>query len=171
MIQALILFLVPTALFVVAFLYETYLSFIRLKQPKASKEAYVSATWEVTHTLLVFAVVMLLMLFTKSIDGLASAIFISTFLAALALVTRSICYLQIFYVRKTQKINWVDWIFAFSHVVAALFLVVTVLKALIFLYQNKPDVNEQFIPFFIPGLILVLGICIVPMLMLYRTRK
>lgn len=171
MIAALLLFLVPTLLFVIGFLYETYLSFARLKNPKAGKTGYVNATWEVTHTLLIFAVVMLLMLFTRNIDGLASAIFTSTFIAALALIVRSTCYSYIFYARKSNKTSWVDWTFALSHVVAALFLVVTVVKALWYLYQNNPPVNTQFLPFFIPGLILVLGVCVVPMIMLYTTKK
>lgn len=171
MIAALLLFLVPTLLFVIGFLHETYLSFARLKNPKAGKTGYVSATWEVAHTLLIFAVVMLLMLFTRNIDGIATAIFTSTFIAALALIVRSTCYSYIFYARKSSKTGWVDWVFALSHVFAALFLVVTVAKALWYLYQNNPPVNTQFLPFFIPGLILVLGVCVVPMVMLYTTKK
>lgn len=171
MIAALLLFLIPTLLFVLGFLYETYLSFIRLKNPKAGKSGYVNATWEVTHTLLIFAVVMLLMLFSRNVDGIASAIFTSTFIAALALVVRSACYSYIFYVRKGTKTSWVDWVFALSHVVAALFLVVTVVKALWYLYQNNPPVNTQFLPYFIPGLVLVLGVCIMPIAMLYSTKK
>ena len=90
MIGALILFLVPLVLFVAAFLYETYLSFVRLKNPKAGRTGYVNATWEVTHTLLVFTVVMLLMLFSSSLEKLADVMFLSTFLAATALaISRS----------------------------------------------------------------------------------
>lgn len=171
MVGALILIVVPVLLFVLAFLYETFISFKRLFQPKYSRESYVSATWEVTNTLLVFAVVMLLMLFTKVIDDISSAIFTSTFVAATAMLVRSVCYLQIFYVRKKQKISWVDWVFALSHVVAALSLVVTVAKALWFLYDKNPPVNSQFIPVFIPGLIFILAIVSIPMLMLYKTKK
>jgi cytochrome bd-type quinol oxidase subunit 2 len=175
MLSAVILFLVPTLLFVLAFLYETYLSFRRLKKSAkasgASRVKYLSATWEVTHTLLVFAVIMLIMLFTKSLDALASAIFTSTFLAASALAIRAAAYIYIFYVRSTPKINWVDWVFAISHLVAATLLVVVVIQALLFIYQNNPAVNSQFLPFFLPGLALVLLICIVPLAVLYKTRN
>lgn len=171
MIAALALFLIPTLLFVIAFLYETFLSFMRLKNPKAGKTGYVHATWEVTHTLLIFAVVMLLMLFTRNIDGLANAIFLSTFIAALALIVRSACYMYIFYVRKGNKTSWVDATFAISHVIAAGFLVVTVVSALWFLYKNNPPVNTQFLPYFIPGLVLVLILCATPTYMLYTTKK
>ncbi len=48
-----VLFLAPVLLFVAAFLYETWLSFMRLKNPKKGRTSYLAATWEVTHTLLV----------------------------------------------------------------------------------------------------------------------
>lgn len=165
-----VLFFVPLVLFVLGFLYETYLSFARLKNPKAGKTGYVHATWEVTHTLLIFAVVVLLMMFSQSIEGIASAIFLTTFLAAVALIIRSICYVYIFYVRSSKKTDAVDWIFALSHVFAALFLVATVVSAVWYLYQNNPPANTQFVPMFIPGLILVIAICIVPIWFLYKQK-
>lgn len=170
MITALVLFLIPTLVFVIAFLYETYLSFLRLKKPMAGKSGYLSATWEVTHTLLVFAVVMLIMMFTKSLDDLAAAIFTSTLWAALALAVRAIFYIYIFSARSSAKTSWVDWGFALSHVVAALLLVITVLKAVIYVVSERPEANTQFVPFFIPGLVLVLGVCAIPILTLYRVK-
>ena len=171
MIAAIILFLVPVLLFVVAFLYETFLSFKRLNSPKSTKRGYVVATWEITHTLLVVGIINLVMMFTQSITGLASAIFISTFLAAAALIIRSITYCYIFYVRRDHKINGVDWLFALSHVIAAVFLVITVIKALWYIYKNNPPVNSQFLPYFIPGLVVVIAVVTVPMIMLYRTKS
>lgn len=170
MIVTYALFLVPLVLYVVAFLYETLLSFLRLRNPKAGRSGYVHATWEITHTLLIFSLVVMLMLFTKSIDGLAAAIFLPAFLAAVALVVRSICYIYIFYVRSTPKTSAVDWVFAISHVFAAIFLVLTAVKALLYLFQNQPDANTQFIPVFIPGLIVVVAICAIPMIYLYFSK-
>lgn len=170
MTVAVILFLVPTLLFVIGFLYETYLSFRRLKNPKAGKTGYVAATWEVTHTLLVAAVVMLVMMFTQVIDSLSSAIFMATFLAAVALGVRAVLYIYIFYVRTGKKTNWIDWAFALTHVIAALLLVVVVLQALWFLYKNNPPVNSEFVPVFIPGMIVVLLLCLLPLLKIYSTK-
>lgn len=170
MLWVYVLIYVPILLFVVAFLYETFLSFARLKSPKAGRGKYVDATWEVTHTLLIFGVVMLLMLFTKHIDDLASAIFIPTFLAASALIVRSICYVYIFYVRTNVKTNWIDWLFALSHLVAALLLVVVVAKASWYLFSAQPEANLQFVPAFLPGLGLILAVCLVPVAVLYRNR-
>ena len=170
MTAALILFLVPTLLFVVAFLYETFISFRRLKNPKAKGDGYVSATWEVTHTLLVAGVVMLVMMFTSVLDGLSSAIFVATFLAAVALGIRAVLYIYIFYVRNSKKRDWLDWSFAITHIFAAVLLVIVVLQALWFLYKNNPPANTQFLPYFIPGMIFILAICIVPIVVLYKTK-
>ncbi len=170
MTTALLLFLIPTILFVLAFLYETYLSFARLRNPKAGKSGYVSATWEITHTLLVTAVVMLLMMFTTVIDSLASAIFLATFLAAIALGVRSALYLHIFYVRTSKKTSWVDWLFAFSHVVAAALLVLVVVQALMFLLSNNPVPNSEFVPYFIPGITVVIILCLAPIAILYKIK-
>lgn len=170
MLAAMVLFITPVLLFVVAFLYETYLSFKRLKNPKFGSDGYISATWEVTHTLLVFAVVMLLMLFSSSIDDISKVILLPVFWAGTALSIRAALYIYIFFVRKSPKITWVDWSFAFSHILAALLLVLVVLKSLFFVYKNKPEVNSQFIPYFMPGLMIVLVVCFVPLLYLYRVK-
>lgn len=170
MLWAYILIYLPILLFVLGFLYETYLSFVRLKHPKKGKEGYVSATWEITHTLLVFGVVMLLMLFTKSIDKISDAIFISTFWAAVFLGLRGALYIYIFYVRKKPTINWMDWSFALTHVIAAVLLVVTVISATWYLITEQPEANLQFIPVFLPGLLLILAVVAVPIMTLYKSK-
>ncbi len=165
-----LLIYLPILLFVLAFLYETYLSIARLANPNLPTRGYVDATWEVTNTLLVFGVVMLIMLFTQSLDVIASTIFMSTLLAGAALLVRAICYIYIFYIRTTNKIGFVDWLFVFSHLFAAVMLVITVIRATILLFTKHPTANLQFIPYFIPGLLFVLAICALPMLRLYKTR-
>ncbi len=170
MIGAYALIYIPILLFVVAFLYETFISLIRLKKPAPWHFSYLEATWEVTNTVLVFGVVMLLMLFTKSIDTIAASIIVSTLIAGGALLVRAACYIYIFYVRQSKKITSVDWLFAFSHIVAAGMLVVTVIKATWLLFTKHPEANLQFIPYFIPGLVFVLGMCALPMYRLYRRK-
>ncbi len=169
MIATYILFLTPVLLFVLAFLYETYMSFARLYSKKI-RTAYLKSTWEFTHTLLVFAVVMLIMLCTQALDKLADRLFLSTFLAAVALGLRAALYIYIFYVQKKPTRSLLDWIFAWSHVVAALLLVVTVLKAVWFLHSENPTINTQFLPYFLPGLALVLAATCIPIISIYRTK-
>lgn len=167
MITALLLFLVPTLLFVLAFLAETYFSFKRINSPKDAKDSYVAATWEVTHTLLVFAVVMLFMMFTSVIDKLAALLFVSAFVALLALTLRAVLYIYIFYGRKKRRSVALDWLFALTHVFAALSLVVVVLQAVDFILRTKPAVNTQFFPYVIPGLLGIIALCIIPFTFLY----
>lgn len=161
---------IPILLFVAGFLYETYLSFRRMGNVKKGQGTYVDVTWEITHTLLVFGVVMMVMLFTKHIDRIAELILVPTFLAMLALFIRGACYMAIFYM-QTARIKWLDWVFALSHVVAALLLVVVVLIFSTFLIVERPSANLQFIPAFLTGLVGILAITIVPIVVLYRYRK
>lgn len=168
MIATYLLIYIPILLFVLAFLYETFLSFARLF--KKTSLSYTDATWEVTNTLLVFGVVMLIMLFTQDIDRLASAIFLTTLSAGVALLARGALYVYVFYIKTSNKIGLLDWLFALSHVVAALLLVATVVIATIFLITQQPAANLEFIPYFIPGLVLVLGVCAVPLVRLYFSR-
>lgn len=167
-----LLIYIPIVLFVVAFLYETWLAFRRLSSPKNGRGGYVDVTWEVTHTLLVFAVVMILMLHTQVLDQLAALIFWPTFLAAIALGLRAVCYIYIFYVRtKSEAINWIDWVFALLHILAAALLVVVVLQVTWFIFTANAPVNTEFIPMFLPGLLLVAGVVALPMLTLYRSYR
>lgn len=171
MITVYLLIYIPILLFVLAFLYETYISLRRLRNHNTGKlSGYVDATWEVTNTLLVFGVVMLLMLYTKSIDTIASYIFTSTLLAGCALLIRAVTYIYIFYVRKSARVNWIDWLFAFSHVFAAGALVATVVSATYVLLTKQPEANLQFVPYFLPGLAFVLAMCALPLWHLYRER-
>lgn len=170
MYAGLIFFLVPVLIFVVAFLYETYISFARLKDTKKDRHGYVSATWEITHTFLIIGLVMLFIFYSQSLTDIASAIFLPAFLAGLFLVIRGILYTYIFYVRKEKKVNYLDWLFACLHVLAAIFLVLVVSKAVYFVLKNHPIANMQFIAYYIPGLILTLALITVPMFVIYKIK-
>jgi hypothetical protein len=60
-----------------------------------------------------------------------------------------------FNVRRSIKTSPVDYGFALTHVVAAVFLVITAVKAAWFMFTEHPEANTQFLPYFIPGLVLV----------------
>ncbi len=165
-----LLIYVPIVLFVVAFLYETWLSFARLRNPKKGRAGYVGATWEITHTLLVFAVVMILMLYTQAIDQVAALIFWPTFAAAVALGLRAICYVYLFYVKSSTKAGPIDWIFAFAHVLSAVLLVVVVLQVTWFILTQNAPVNTQFIPVFLSGLALIAAVVALPIWYLYNNK-
>ncbi len=168
MIGVYLLIYIPILLFVLAFLYETYLSFARLF--KKTSLGYTDATWEITNTLLVFGVVMLIMFFTQDLDKLSAAIFMTTLSAGAVLLVRAALYIYVIYIKKSQKIGLLDWAFALSHVIAAVLLVATVLLATIFLITQHPTANLEFIPYFIPGLIVVVGLSAVPLFYLYKRK-
>lgn len=167
-IWAYVLIYLPIVLFVIGFLYETFLSFVRLGSRKAGRAGYIDTTWEVTHTLLVFGLVMLLMLHTKALDSLAETIFTAAFWAAVALGLRGAAYIYIFYIRNPNaRTSWIDWSFALTHILAAGLLVTVVAQASWFLMTQNPPVNTQFIPAFLPGLVLVLAVTALPLIRLY----
>lgn len=168
MIAIYALIYVPILLFVLGFLYETYLSFKRLNSK--SNHAYVDATWEVTHTLLVFGLVMLLMLYTQAIDKLSDVLFLPAFLAAIALGVRGASYIYIFYVKKSKNISLVDHVFAWSHIAAALLLVFAVVRFSWYLFTENPPVNDQFVAPFLVGLVFIFGLCALPLLKLYSSK-
>ncbi|MBW4062061.1 hypothetical protein HJC99_05815 [Candidatus Saccharibacteria bacterium] len=91
-------------------------------------------------------------------------------LAALGRIVRAVCYTDIFYVKSLDNIGSVDWVLAGAHVVTALLLVATVLLATVVLFSKHPIANTQFVPYFLPGLAVVLLLCAVPQARLYRSR-
>jgi hypothetical protein len=110
------------------------------------------------------------MLFTLDSKELASTIFLPALSAGAALLVRAALYIYVFYIQDGRKIGVLDWLFALSHVVAALLLVITVIFATIFLFTQNPTANLEFIPYFIPGLVVVIVISLVPLVRMYRTR-
>lgn len=166
------LFIIPLVFYVVAFLYETYLSLVRLGASKQKNNSnYVSATWEITHTLLVFSLVMLLMLHTNEINELASMLFVPAFLAGFALTMRAFFYVYVFYVREPAKrVGIGDWLFAASHVLAVIGLVATAFQALKFISVDGRMVNDQFLPIFVPGLVLIMALCAGPIFVVYKNK-
>lgn len=171
MLNVYLLIYVPIILFVLAFLYETYLSVVRLFTRK-DQHSYVDSTWEITHTILVFGVVMMLMLFTRNIDELANVLFWPAFLAITFLMIRGATYIQIFYIRKNSKHrNWVDWTFMLSHFAAAVTLVWAVLAFTLLAIGGTLHANIQFVPAFLVGLAAILAVVIGPITYLYFLNK
>lgn len=158
-------------LFTGVLLYEAWLSFTRLNNPRTGRGGYVSGKWELTHILLFFAITLLLASFAKDLLQLADILFWTTFITAVTLGLRAVLHLHLFYGRASlQKITVLDWIFALLHVIAALFLVITAVNAVIYITQEGLTPNTQFYPVFIPGLVLAIAISVLP-LITFRKAK
>lgn len=165
--------LVPLVLYLIAIIYETFYSFKRLTHVKIGGD-YLSATWEITHTLLILAVVYFITMFSLSLRLVASAVFISLFVVIFTFIIRGILYMYIFYIRtplQQKKRNWVDWLFALTNVVIIAALGVMIIEAVSSLWGKQIITNSDFIIWMLPGLVLVLAFCSIPVYQLYKTKK
>jgi len=169
MYSGLILFLIPVSIYVLLFVYETYLSYKKAIS-KDHKRNYVETTWEMTHTLLIISLVLFFVFYSSSLDKIAKSLFVFAFLAGSFLVARGILYTYIFYVKQNNKNKIYDWIFFLSHVGSLVFLALVVLKSILFVVNNHPESNSMFLPYFIPGEILTLALILGPMYVLYKIK-
>jgi cytochrome bd-type quinol oxidase subunit 2 len=167
--SGLILFLIPVFFYVILFIYETYLAY-RKAVRKDHKRNYVEVTWEMTHTLLIIGLILLFNYYSRSLSSLATAIFAPAFLAGLFIFIRGTLYTYIFYVSKKAYSKFIDWLFFIVHVLALVFLAITVVKVIKFVIANHPVSNNNFLPYFIPGEILTLALILGPMIYLYRIK-
>lgn len=156
------------ALYVVALAIETFFSFARLTGH--NHEGYVDATWEVTHTLLVFAVTMFGITHGSILPEVMKDIFWPLMAFGVAFLLRSILYALIFYARKTRYKIIDDWLFALSHLAMIGSLVFVLFGTLPHLLSpaNQPDTS--FLWLFIPGFALVLILASIPAFRLYSAR-
>ncbi len=172
MLLAWIFVLTPLVLYVAAYLVETVMSFARLRNHK-TRHSYLDATWEVTHTFLVMSIAFFANLFSHNLREIASAAFIGIFTAACFIAVRGLLYMYLFYVRPDNKRgarNWADWAFALSHIGILVGVAILLLQLVPALFRADLVVNEQFLPWMWPGLILIGGLCVLPILSLYKTK-
>ena len=169
MYSGLILFLIPISIYVILFIYETYLAYKKALR-KDHKRNYVEVTWEMTHTLLIIGLILLFVFYSRSLNSLASAIFAPAFLAGLFLFIRGTLYTYIFYVSKKAYSKLLDWSFFIAHLFTLIFLAMVVIRVINYVLNNHPIANSNFIPYFIPGEILTLALILGPMYYLYRIK-
>lgn len=165
--------IVPLILYISALFYETYYSFRRIFLFK-KQEKYLSATWEITHTLLVLSITYFITMFGLSLRDVSSGIFIPLFIAIFVIIIRGILYLYIFYIkdnRSKNSKNIIDWLFAASHIAIILALLFAVIKSVTILWGKQAVPNSDFIVWMWPGLIIVVILCLIPLVKLYRIEK
>lgn len=166
------LILIPLFFYVAVFSYETYLSIKRISNKKLKRgEAFVSATWEVTHTILVYAFVIFFVSHADLLPAIATTIFLPVIILMIALIARGTLYLYLFYGNtKISKIGklW-HGLFAITHLVnlaAALWLTIAVAYEIITRHFIASTENIGLIAL---GLIPIGLLCAVPLYTLYRT--
>ncbi len=167
------LILVPLLFYVAVFSYETYLSIERISSKKLKRgEAFVSATWEVTHTILVYAFVIFFVSHADLLPVIATTIFLPVVILMIALIARGTLYLYLFYgdirISKIGKL-W-HRLFALTHIInlaAALWLTIAVTYEIITRHFVASTDNVGLIAL---GLIPISLLCAVPLYKLYKTR-
>jgi len=167
--------LLPLAAYIPLFSYETVASFRRLNISKRRQSDYVSATWEVTHTLLIIGVSNFIWLFSDVIKEVGAAVYWGLIIVGAAFIARAILYLYIFYIQdqklRKKRDTVFDYLFAFSHVVILGGLMYTVINTWAVLATENFTINSEFIPYMWPGLILMIIVCALPMFSIYRTKR
>jgi hypothetical protein len=163
---AFLFILVPLGLYLLAFSYETYAAFRRL----VTHSAYLNATWEITHTLLVLALTNFTWLCSDAMVAVGQAAYWGLITAAAAFVVRGILYVYLFFAAVGQKRPLADWLFALSHAVMLGGLLWATIVAFQKLSSIPYTINEQLIPYMWPALIAALVICAIPIWQSYKRK-
>lgn len=164
-----ILLSVLIGLYAVGFLYETIMSFLRLTNPK--KEIYPKASWEIIHTTLVLAFATFMITHGPMLPDIAPLILVPLMIAVMGFFLRATFQLFIFFARRDpRRHNWLDWGFAFSHIVILVPFLYAVTTVIIYLATHPLDVLTDMFSWFIPGLIIGIALNIVPILYVFRTQ-
>jgi cytochrome bd-type quinol oxidase subunit 2 len=167
-----LLVIIPLGLYLLLFGYETLASFRRLKPSGKSSNAYLNATWEVTHTILIIGVTNFVWLFSSVAKPVGHAMYWGLMVAGFCFIVRAILYVYLFYIKDAgrQRVGALDWLFAVSHIGVLAGLAYAIIQAIKVLTSHHYTINTQFIPWMWPGLIVILVIGLLPMFHLYRTK-
>ncbi|MEP7205235.1 MAG: hypothetical protein ABI716_03525 [Candidatus Saccharibacteria bacterium] len=167
------LILAPLLFYVSVFGFETFLSVKRVFSGSFDQgTAFVHATWEITHTILIYAVVMFMVSHAELLPIIATTIFLPVVILMIALISRGTLYLYLFYGEVHVSSIGRLWhgLFSLTHLInlaAALWLTIAV---------SYEIITRHFIPstddigLVASGLIPVALLCAVPLYHLYRTN-
>lgn len=158
---------VPLGLYLLALLYETVAAFRRLEH----HSAYLSATWEITHTLLVLALTNFTWLWSDAIVAVGQAAYWGVIVAVAAFAVREILYIYLFYIARPGRHTGVGWLFASAHVAMFVGLAYAAVAALGALHARVYGVNVQLLPYMWPALIAVVALSALPIWQSYRQKK
>lgn len=162
-----LLLLALLALYALGYLYETLMSFARLRNTK--RELFPNASWEIIHTTLVIAFATFMITHGPMLPELAPLIMVPFMIALLGFFLRASCQLIIFFGREdSRKHTWVDWVFAFSHLVILIPFLYAVVTTTVYLMTHPLNILTDMFSWFLPGLILGIAINLVPILYALR---
>lgn len=164
------LLLALVLLYAAGFLYETIMSFMRLNTTK--KEVYPKVSWEIIHTTLVVAFATFMITHGPMLPELAPIILVPFMIALLGFFLRATFQVLIFFGREdSRKHNWLDWGFAISHLVILVPFLYGVTATVIYLATHQLNVLTDMFSWFIPGLIVCVGIIFIPVLYIFSKQR
>lgn len=172
---AYVIVLIPLIAYILAFSYETILSVLRLSgayQRRHRYQGYAHATWEITHTLLVFSFTSFFVLFSPLVVELADRAYLPLFATGILFAIRGLLYLYLFYVISDDKPRpiW-DALFALSHLAligTLIWSIATVVKLII---DVPVTPLTDLVPIVAPPVVLVLIISALPVARMYWARQ
>ncbi len=164
------LLLILVLLYAAGFLYETIMSFMRLNTTK--KEVYPKASWEIIHTTLVVAFATFMITHGPMLPELAPLIMVPFMIALLGFFLRATFQVLIFFGREDpRKHNWLDWGFALSHLVILAPFLYGVSATVIYLATHPLNVLTGMFAWFIPGLVVCIGIVLAPVVYVFAKQR
>jgi|GEM_PF-5590155 len=164
------LLLALVLLYAAGFLYETIMSFLRLNTTK--KEVYPKASWEIIHTTLVVAFATFMITHGPMLPELAPLILVPFMIALLGFFVRASFQMLIFFGREdSRRHSWLDWGFAFSHILILVPFLYGVTATVLYLATHPLNVLTDMLVWFMPGLIVCIGVILVPVLYIFAKQR
>ena len=166
------LILLPVAAWLTAFGYETWLALGRSETGNFKKgDAYVHASWEITHTLLVYAFTVFLISHADSLSLLDTALFLPVCVFMIALILRGCLYLYLFY---GENIKWPQLcynLFAITHVVSIVAILSGAVNVAFIIMTFSIQPSTDHLPIVTVGFVLTAAVCAVPIWAAYHQKK
>lgn len=170
--MAIFLILIPLFFYFPMFLYETYIAFIRIGKPHNEGGAYLHATWEVTHTLLILSINNFVWLYSTAVVAVGREVFVPLLFFGAVFIVRAILYIRLFYFKPTLKSNMIlDKLFAWLHIVMLMSLCIVLVKTFTLMINGNYSPNYVVLQLLYPGIFLIFPIICMPLYFLYKTKR
>jgi len=172
MVALLYLFiLTPLIVYVITFIYETYLAIMRVKTGKLDQgQAFVMATWEISHTIFVYSVTVFIVSHADLLPIIAPQLLLPSSIFIIALIIRGTMYLSLFYNDTPNVKHNRAWhaVFALTYIIGLLSAVWLIVIAVLGIITQGFVPNTDALIYTAAGFIPALLICGIPIFTIYR---
>lgn len=163
------LILLPVIGWVAAFGYETWLALGRSESGDFHKgEAYMHASWEITHTLLVYAFTVFLISHADALSVLDRTLFLPVSAFMITLMVRGCLYMYLFYGEHIKHQQLWHNVFAITYVVSMVTIIAGAVGVLLTLVTFRVTPNTDHLPLITAGFFLTSFVCVLPIWSAYH---